>query len=110
MLDFVLQPEILALLAILVVAILGWQGRKYLNHFRVVFQVWHLVEKLGILRDLKGYEKLALAMDIFQEKFYEKFGHEPDASDQGWAVKILTLLCQVENKDKVDDFLPEPKK
>lgn len=110
MLDFVLQPEILALLAILVVAILGWQGRKYLNHFRLVFQVWHLVEKLGILRDLKGYEKLALAMDIFQEKFYEKFGHEPDASDQGWAVKILTLLCQVENKDKVDDFLPEPKK
>lgn len=110
MLDFVLQPEILALLAMLVVAILGWQGRKYLNHFRLVFQVWHLVEKLGILRDLKGYEKLALAMDIFQEKFYEKFGHEPDASDQGWAVKILTLLCQVENKDKVDDFLPEPKK
>ena len=109
-LNFLFQPEVLGVIAVVIVFAIGLWARKYLNHFRVVFQVWHLVEKLGILRDLKGYEKLALAMDIFQEKFYEKFGHEPDASDQGWAVKILTLLCQVENKDKVDDFLPEPKK
>ena len=108
MLDFVLQPEILALLAILVVAILGWQGRKYLNHFRLVFQVWHLVEKMGILAGLKGYEKLALAMDVFQDKFYEEFGKEPKPGDEGWAVKVLTWLCKLENKDDVEDFFEEP--
>lgn len=107
MLDFILQPQVLSVLALIVVALIGWRGRNYLNHFRLVFQVWHFVEKLGILNNLKGSQKLALAMDTFRDKFYDKFGKVPSPSDEGWAVKILTWLCKLEDKDTVEDFLPE---
>jgi hypothetical protein len=108
MLEFILQPQVLGVLALVVVVAIGLWARKYLNHFRVVFQVWHLVEKMGILAGLKGYEKLALAMDVFQDKFYEEFGREPAPGDEGWAVKVLTWLCKLENKDDVEDFFEEP--
>ena len=107
MLEFILQPQVLGVLAVVVVFAIGLWARKYLNHFRVVFQVWHLVEKMGILAGLKGYEKLALAMDVFQEKFYAEFGREPAPGDEGWAVKILTWLCKLESKDDVDDFFED---
>ena len=107
MLEFILQPQVLGVLAVVVVFAIGLWARKYLNHFRVVFQVWHLVEKMGILAGLKGYEKLALAMDVFQEKFYAEFGREPAPGDEGWAVKMLTWLCKLESKDDVDDFFED---
>ena len=105
---FIFQPQILGVLALVIVFVIGLWGRKFLNHFRIVFQVWHLTEKMGILAGLKGYEKLALAMDIFQDKFYEEFGREPAPGDEGWAVKVLTWLCKLENKDDVEDFFEEP--
>ena len=107
MLEFILQPQVLGVLALVVVFAIGLWARKYLNHFRLIFQIWHLVEKMGILAGLKGYEKLALAMDVFQDKFYEEFGKEPKPGDEGWAVKILTWLCKLENKDDVDDFFED---
>jgi hypothetical protein len=107
-LNFLFQPEVLGVIAVVIVFAIGLWARKYLNHFRVVFQVWHLVEKMGILAGLKGYEKLALAMDVFGEKFYEEFGREPAPGDEGWAVKVLTWLCKLENKDDVEDFFEEP--
>lgn len=109
-LEFLFQPQVLGVLAIVVVFAIGLWGRKALNHFRVIFQVWHLTEKMGILAGLKGYEKLALAMDVFQDKFYEEFGKEPKPGDEGWAVKILTWLCKLEDKEDIEDFfepLPE---
>jgi len=106
-LEFILQPQVLSVLALIVVFAIGLWARKYLNHFRVVFQVWHLVEKMGILAWLKGYEKLALAMGIFRDKFYEEFGREPAPGDEGWAVKVLTWLCKLESKDDVDDFFED---
>jgi hypothetical protein len=102
---FVLQPQVLGVLALVVVFVIGLWGKRFLNHFRLVFQVWHLVEKMGILAGLKGYEKLALAMDVFQDKFYEEFGKEPKPGDEGWAVKILTWLCKLEDKEDIEDFL-----
>ena len=108
MLEFILQPQVLSVLALIVVFAIGLWARKYLNHFRLIFQIWHLVEKMGILAGLKGYEKLALAMGIFRDKFYEEFGREPAPGDEGWAVKILTWLCKLENKDDVEDFFEEP--
>lgn len=108
MLDFIMQPQVLGVLALVVVFVIGLWGKRFLNHFRVIFQVWHLVEKMGILAGLKGYEKLALAMDVFQDKFYEEFGKEPKPGDEGWAVKVLTWLCKLENKDDVEDFFEEP--
>jgi hypothetical protein len=105
---FVLQPQVLGVLALVVVFVIGLWGKRFLNHFRLVFQVWHLVEKMGILAGLKGYEKLALAMDVFQDKFYEEFGKEPKPGDEGWAVKVLTWLCKLESKDDVEDFFKEP--
>jgi len=105
---FVLQPQVLSVLALVVVFVIGLWGKRFLNHFRVVFQVWHLVEKMGILAGLKGYVKLALAMDVFQDKFYEEFGREPKPGDEGWAVKVLTWLCKLESKDDVEDFFEEP--
>lgn len=107
-LNFLFQPEVLGVIAVVIVFAIGLWARKYLNHFRVVFQVWHLVEKMGILAGLKGYEKLALAMDVFGEKFYEEFGREPAPGDEGWAVKVLTWLCKLESKDDVEDFFEEP--
>ena len=108
MLEFILQPQVLSVLALIVVFAIGLWARKYLNHFRLIFQIWHLVEKMGILAGLKGYEKLALAMGIFRDKFYEEFGREPAPGDEGWAVKILTWLCKLENKDDVEDFFEPP--
>jgi len=108
MLDFIMQPQVLGVLALVVVFVIGLWGKRFLNHFRVIFQVWHLVEKMGILAGLKGYEKLALAMGIFRDKFYEEFGREPAPGDEGWAVKILTWLCKLESKDDVEDFFEEP--
>lgn len=108
MLEFILQPQVLGVLALVVVFVIGLWGKRFLNHFRVIFQVWHLVEKMGILAGLKGYEKLALAMDVFQDKFYEEFGKEPKPGDEGWAVKVLTWLCKLENKDDVEDFFEQP--
>jgi hypothetical protein len=108
MLDFIMQPQVLGVLALVVVFVIGLWGKRFLNHFRVIFQVWHLVEKMGILAGLKGYEKLALAMDVFQDKFYEEFGKEPKPGDEGWAVKVLTWLCKLENKDDVEDFFEQP--
>ena len=108
MLEFILQPQVLSVLALIVVFAIGLWARKYLNHFRLIFQIWHLVEKMGILAGLKGYEKLALAMGIFRDKFYEEFGREPAPGDEGWAVKILTWLCKLESKDDVEDFFEEP--
>ena len=105
MLEFILQPQVLSVLALIVVFAIGLWARKYLNHFRLIFQVWHLVEKMGILAGLKGYEKLALAMDVFQDKFYAEFGREPKPGDEGWAVKILTWLCKLEDKEDIEDFL-----
>ena len=112
---FVLQPQVLSVLALVVVFVIGLWGKRFLNHFRLVFQVWHLVEKMGILAGLKGYEKLALAMDVFRDKFYEEFGKEPKPGDEGWAVKVLTWLCKLEDKEDIEDFLeplpedtPEP--
>jgi len=107
-LEFILQPQVLSVLALIVVFAIGLWARKYLNHFRLIFQIWHLVEKMGILAGLKGYEKLALAMGIFRDKFYEEFGREPAPGDEGWAVKILTWLCKLESKDDVEDFFEEP--
>ena len=107
MLEFILQPQVLGVLALVVVFAIGLWGKKLLNHFRLIFQVWHLVEKMGILAGLKGYEKLALAMDVFQDKFYEEFGREPAPGDEGWAVKVLTWLCKLESKDDVDDFFED---
>ena len=102
---FMFQPQVLGVLALIVVFVIGLWGKKLLNHFRVIFQVWHFVEKMGILAGLKGYEKLALAMSVFQEKFYEEFGKEPKAGDEGWAVKVLTWLCKLEDKEDIEDFL-----
>ena len=107
MLEFILQPQVLGVLALCVVFALGLWASKYRYHFRVVFQVWHLGEKMGILAGVKGYEKLALAMDVFQDKFYEEFGREPAPSDEGWAVKVLTWLCKLESKDDVEDFFED---
>ena len=107
MLEFILQPQVLSVLALIVVFAIGLWARKYLNHFRLIFQIWHLVEKMGILAGLKGYEKLALAMGIFRDKFYEEFGREPAPGDEGWAVKILTWLCKLESKDDVEDFFED---
>ena len=104
-LSFLFQPEVLGVIAVVIVFAIGLWARKYLNHFRVVFQVWHLVEKMGILAGLKGYEKLALAMDVFQDKFYAEFGKEPKPGDEGWAVKVLTWLCKLESKDEVEGFI-----
>lgn len=105
---FLLSPEVLGVVAVVLVGMIAIWGRKWLNHFRVVFQVWHLVEKMGILADLKGYEKLALAMDVFQDRFYEQFGKEPKPSDEGWAVKVLTWLCKLEDKEDIEGFFAEP--
>jgi len=106
-LEFILQPQVLSVLALIVVFAIGLWARKYLNHFRLIFQIWHLVEKMGILAGLKGYEKLALAMGIFRDKFYEEFGREPAPGDEGWAVKVLTWLCKLESKDDVEDFFED---
>lgn len=105
---FLLSPEVLGVVAVVLVGMIAIWGRKWLNHFRVVFQVWHYVEKMGILANLKGYEKLALAMDVFQDRFYEQFGKEPKPGDEGWAVKILTWLCRLEDKEPIEDFFDEP--
>lgn len=107
-LNFLFQPEVLGVIAVVIVFAIGLWGKKLLNHFRLIFQVWHYVEKMGILAGLKGYEKLALAMDVLGEKFYEEFGREPAPGDEGWAVKVLTWLCKLENKDDVEDFFEEP--
>jgi len=106
-LGFLFQPEVLGVIAVVIVFAIGLWVRKYLNHFRLIFQIWHLVEKMGILAGLKGYEKLALAMGIFRDKFYEEFGREPAPGDEGWAVKVLTWLCKLESKDDVEDFFED---
>lgn len=100
-----MQPQILGVLALVVVFAIGLWGRKWLNNFRLVFRVWHFVEKMGIAAGLKGYDKLALAMGVFQEKFITEFGKEPKAGDEGWAVKVLTWLCKLEGKEDIEDFL-----
>lgn len=41
---FVLQPQVLSVLALVVVFVIGLWGKRFLNHFRLVFQVWHLVD------------------------------------------------------------------
>lgn len=105
MLEFILKPEVLTILIALVVIIIGLIGRKYLNLFRVVFKLWHWVEKAAIVNDWSGYEKLAWAMDEFQERFYKQYGKEPDPKDEGWAVKVLTWLCKIEDKEDVECFL-----
>ena len=102
--ELLFQPEMLGLLAVVVIFAVGLWGRNYLNHLRVIFQVWHLTEKMGLLAGLKGYDKLALAMSVFQKKFYIEFGREPGPSDEGWAVKVLTWLCKVEDKEDIEDF------
>ena len=107
-LSFLFQPEVLGVIAVVIVFAIGLWARKYLNHFRLIFQVWHYVEKMGILANLKGYEKLALAMDVLQDRFYEQFGKEPKPGDEGWAVKILTWLCKLEDKEPIGDFFEEP--
>jgi len=107
-LNFLFQPEVLGVIAVVIVFAIGLWGKKLLNHFRLIFQVWHYVEKMGILANLKGYEKLALAMDVLQDRFYEQFGKEPKPGDEGWAVKILTWLCRLEDKEPIEDFFEEP--
>jgi hypothetical protein len=107
-LSFLFQPEVLGVIAVVIVFAIGLWARKYLNYFRLIFQVWHYVEKMGILANLKGYEKLALAMDVLQDRFYEQFGKEPKPGDEGWAVKILTWLCRLEDKEPIEDFFDEP--
>lgn len=96
----------MSVLIVLVVALLGALGNRWLNRVRMIFQVWHLVEKMGIIEGWAGYEKLALAMTEFRERFYEKYGREPSAGDEGWAVKILTWLCKIEDKEpiEIEDF------
>ncbi len=107
--EFLLQPEIFSALitvvVLIVIGLLAWKGRKWLNEFRLVFQIWHFVEKTAVLTGWSGYEKLAFAMSQFQERFYEAFGKEPDPKDEGWAVKTLTWLCKIEDKEAVEDFL-----
>ncbi len=104
MLEFILQPQVISLIVLVLVALIGWRGRKWLNHFRLVFQIWHWVEKMSIVNDWHGYDKLALAMGEFELRFYDEFGREPDPSDEGWAVKMLTWLCKIEDKEPVGDF------
>ena len=109
--EFLLQPEIFSALitlsVLIVIGLIAWRGRRWLNHFRLVFQVWHFVEKTSMLTGWKGYGKLAFAMSQFRERFYDAFGREPDPSDEGWAVKILTWLCEIEDKESIEDF-PDP--
>src|SRR5690606_12064807 len=106
-LNFLFQPEVLGVIAVVIVFAIGLWGKKLLNLFRLIFQVWHFVEKMGILAGLKGYEKLALAMDVLGVKFYDEFGREPAPGDVGWAVKVLTRLCKLESKDDVEDFFAD---
>ena len=106
-LNFLFQPEVLGVIAVVIVFAIGLWARKYLYLVRVVFQVWLRVEKLGILAGPKGYEKLALAMDVFREKFDAEFGREPAPGDDGWAVIVLTWLCKLESKDDVEDFFED---
>lgn len=106
MVEFLFTKEVLAILAALLVFIIGRKGMKLLNIFRVAFQAYHLLEKWGVLAKLKGYEKLALAMGEFQDKFFKKFGKNPAPGDEGWAVRFFNLLSKMESKDEieVEDF------
>ena len=110
MLDFIMQPQVLGVLALVVVTMIGLWGKRFITVFRVAFQVWDLAQKLGILAGLSGYEKLSIAMSKLRDKFFEKFGREPKASEEGWAVKIFNILSKLESKEDVEDFfepLPE---
>ena len=106
-LELLLSPAILSVLVTLVVLLLGFAGNVWLNKIRLVFQVWHLAEKMGVLEGLKGYEKLVIAMTEFRKRFFEKYGREPSPNDDGWAVKWLEKLCRLEDKEAVIDFLDE---
>ena len=103
--DFIMQPEVLGVLALIVVTLLGLWGKKFITVFRVAFQVWDLAQKLGILTGLSGYEKLSIAMSELRDKFFEKFGREPKANEEGWAVKIFNILSKLESKEDIEDFL-----
>jgi hypothetical protein len=105
MLDFIMQPQVLGVLALIVVTLIGLWGKKFITVFRVAFQAWDLAQQLGILTGLSGYEKLAVAMTELQDKFFEKFGREPKANEEGWAVKIFNILSKLGNKENVEDFL-----
>ena len=104
MLEFIFQPQVISLIVLALVALIGWRGRKWLNEFRLIFRIWHWVEKMSIVNGWRGYEKLAVAMNEFETRFYDEFGREPDPSDEGWAVKVLTWLCKIEDKEPIEDF------
>ncbi len=107
--EFVLQPEVLKTLAtvvgMIIVLFLGRRGHKYITYMRIVFKVWHFVEKAGALNDWVGYEKLAIAMGVLRDRFHSEFGRGPSANEEGWAVKVFTWLCNIEDKEDINDFL-----
>lgn len=105
MLDFIMQPQVLGVLALIVVTLIGLWGKRFITVFRVAFQVWDLAQQLGVLAGLSGYEKLSIAMSELRDKFFEKFGREPKPSEEGWAVKIFNILSKLESKEDVEDFL-----
>jgi hypothetical protein len=104
LLEFLQSPAVIALWVALLLALVGMLGSKWLNKIRLVFQLWNYAEKVGLLKGWTGYEKLAFAMKELQERFYDKYGRAPSASEEGWIVKILNLLCKLEDKQDVLDF------
>lgn len=105
MLEFIFQPQVISLIVLVLIALIAWKGRKWLNEFRLVFRIWHWVEKMSVVNGWHGYDKLAQAMVEFEARFVKEFGKEPKPGDEGWAVRILTWLCKVEDKEDIEDFL-----
>lgn len=115
---FLESPVLMQAAVVFIVALLAFFAAKIptvIAIFRIVFKVWHFVEKLGAAERIPGYQKLAVFMELLHTRFYEHFDRNPTGAEEGIVMRILHFLISLENHMKkgtvTENFSdgPEPK-
>lgn len=97
----------------LLLSFIGWLGLRWRWTRKVVafaIEAYHYTEKIGLGKNLKGYQKYGPFMDKFIESYYQKYGKFPDHNAKGIAVKAMEQKVKAEkvkkNTNKLLTILP----
>ncbi|OUM99990.1 MAG: hypothetical protein BAA04_01710 [Firmicutes bacterium ZCTH02-B6] len=79
-------------LSVVIVTIIGFLARQFWWARHVVglgLEAYQYAEREGLLKGLRGHEKLKPFMDHFVEEFRKRFGRDPSAQDRAKAVEAM---------------------
>jgi hypothetical protein len=113
-LDILGSPAFIVIIAGVVVKVIQYlQDKKGLDTDRwvgLVHNIYNMAESEGWTAKWSGHDKLAFAMDKFDETFVKTFGHEPTVQDRQDAKNDLAVLAKTDDHAEIAPGIPTPPK